>query len=154
MEFSRPEYWSGYSSPGDLSTPGIKPRSPALQADSLPTEPWGKPLKEEDKYNIWTSERQRPRQRELQLCRWNKIKYHGFFDEVWKLWPWFQSWRRKWQPTPYSCLENSMNRGAWWAPVHGVTKSWTWLSDFLFRWRSNGQSLCSEGSCLFSLNLW
>ena len=46
MEFSRPEYWSGYpfSSPWDLPKPGIKPRSPALQADSLPTEPQGKPL--------------------------------------------------------------------------------------------------------------
>ena len=28
----------------------------------------------------------------------------------------------------YSCLENSMDRGAWWATVHGVTKSWTWLT--------------------------
>ena len=28
------------------------------------------------------------------------------------------------------CLENPMDRGAWWATVHGVTKSWTWLSDF------------------------
>ena len=45
MEFSRPEYWSGQSfpSPGDLPNPGIKPRSPVLQADSLPTEPQGKP---------------------------------------------------------------------------------------------------------------
>ena len=43
MEFSRPEYWSGYSSPGDLPYPWIEPRSPALQADSLPAEPQGKP---------------------------------------------------------------------------------------------------------------
>ena len=43
MEFSRPEYWSGSPSPGDLPNPGIEPRSPALQADSLPTEPQGKP---------------------------------------------------------------------------------------------------------------
>ena len=28
-------------------------------------------------------------------------------------------------PLQYSCLENSMDRGAWWATVHGVTKSWT-----------------------------
>ena len=28
-------------------------------------------------------------------------------------------------PVQYSCLENSMNRGAWWAMVHGVMKSWT-----------------------------
>jgi len=45
MEFSRPEYWSGwpFPSPEDLPNPGIKPRSPALQADSLPGEPQGKP---------------------------------------------------------------------------------------------------------------
>ena len=41
MEFSRPEYWSGlpFPSPGDLPNPGTKPRSPALQADALPSEP-------------------------------------------------------------------------------------------------------------------
>ena len=45
MEFSRPEYWSGWSfpSPGDLPNPGIEPRSPPLQADSLPAEPQGSP---------------------------------------------------------------------------------------------------------------
>ena len=45
MAFSRPEYWSGwlFPSPGDLPKPGIKPRSPVLQADSLPTEPQEKP---------------------------------------------------------------------------------------------------------------
>ena len=32
-------------------------------------------------------------------------------------------------PLQCSCLENSMDRGAWWAAVHGVTKSWTWLSN-------------------------
>ena len=44
MEFSRQEYWSGqpYLSPGDLHNPGTKPRSPAFQADSLPSEPPGK----------------------------------------------------------------------------------------------------------------
>ena len=45
MEFSRPEYWSGepFPSPGDRPNPGIEPRSPALQADTLPAEPQGKP---------------------------------------------------------------------------------------------------------------
>ena len=45
MEFSRQEYWSGlpFPSPGDLPHPGIKPRAPGLQADSLPSEPLGKP---------------------------------------------------------------------------------------------------------------
>ena len=32
-------------------------------------------------------------------------------------------------PLQYSCLENSMERGAWWSIVHGVTKSQAWLSD-------------------------
>ena len=43
--FSRQEHWSGlpFPSPGDLTNPGIKPRSPALQADSLQTELQGKP---------------------------------------------------------------------------------------------------------------
>ena len=47
MEFSRQDYWSGlpFASPGDLWNPGIKPRSPSLQADSLPSEPPGKPEK-------------------------------------------------------------------------------------------------------------
>ena len=35
-------------------------------------------------------------------------------------------------PLPYSCLENPMDRGAWWATVHGVTKSWTRLSSFTY----------------------
>ena len=45
MEFFRPEYWSrlSFPSPGDLPNPGIKPRSPTLQANSLPTEPPGSP---------------------------------------------------------------------------------------------------------------
>ena len=45
MGFPRQEYWSGliFPSPGDLPYPGIEPRSPTLQADSLPSEPPGKP---------------------------------------------------------------------------------------------------------------
>ena len=45
MGFYRHEYWSrlSFPSPGDLPDPGIKPGSPALQADSLPSEPPGKP---------------------------------------------------------------------------------------------------------------
>ena len=35
-------------------------------------------------------------------------------------------------PLQYSCLENPMDGGAWWAAVHRVEKSWTQLSDFTF----------------------
>ena len=45
MGFPRQEYWSelSFPSPGDLPNPGIEPRTPTLQADSLPAEPQGKP---------------------------------------------------------------------------------------------------------------
>ena len=53
MGFSRQEYWNGlpFPSPGDLPDPGIEPGSPALQADSLPSEAPGKRLGE-GKYMI------------------------------------------------------------------------------------------------------
>ena len=59
MGFSGQEYWSGlpFPSPGDLPNPGIEPRSPALQADALTSEPPGKQppsrkmcKKKQDKY--------------------------------------------------------------------------------------------------------
>ena len=51
MEFSRQEYWHGLPcpSPGELPNPGIKPGSPAMQADSLPSEPPGKPISNDKK---------------------------------------------------------------------------------------------------------
>ena len=44
MGFSEQPYWSGFPfpSPGDLPDPGIKPRSPSLQADALTSEPPGR----------------------------------------------------------------------------------------------------------------
>ena len=46
MGFSRQDYWSGlpFPSPGDLPDPGIEPGSPAFQADTLTSEPLGKPI--------------------------------------------------------------------------------------------------------------
>ena len=45
--------------------------------------------------------------------------------------PWVgkSPWRRKWQPTPVSCLENPKDGGAWQATVHELAKSWTRLSN-------------------------
>ena len=43
---------------------------------------------------------------------------------------WFR--RRQWHPTPVLLPGKSMDWGVWWAVVHGVAKSWTWLNDFTF----------------------
>ena len=54
----------------------------------------------------------------------------------------------------YSCLENSMDRGAWWARVHGITKSWRWLKWLSMHIHIQNTSLskCSTQSyMLFSL---
>ena len=53
-------------------------------------------------------------------------------------------------PLQYSCLENPMDRGAWWAAVHGVTKSWTWLSDFTFTFHLHAleQEMATHSSVL------
>ena len=55
-------------------------------------------------------------------------------------------------PLQYSCLENPMDGGDWWAAVHGVAEGWTRLSDFFtftftfMHWRRNGNPLLC--SCL------
>ena len=63
VEFSKQECWSGlpFPSPGDLPHPGIEPGSPALQADSLPSELLGKP-------SFTGEENEAERQRGTQLC--------------------------------------------------------------------------------------
>ena len=50
MDFSKQEYWSGFLCPpsGVLLNPGIEPKSPTLQADSLPAEPPGTEILEQD----------------------------------------------------------------------------------------------------------
>ena len=51
-------------------------------------------------------------------CTCRRCKRCGFHPWVWKI-----PWRRTWKPLQYSCLENPMDRGAWRATVHNVTKS-------------------------------
>ena len=84
MEFSRTEYWSEYPfpSPGDLPNPGIKPRSPALQADYLPAEPQGKPKNTAVGSLFllqWIFHTQESNQ-DLLLCRW--IFYQLSYQEI------------------------------------------------------------------------
>ena len=55
-------------------------------------------------------------------------------------------------PLQYSCLGNPMDGGAWWAAVHGVTKSQTWLSDFTFTFHSH--ALEKEMATHSSVPVW
>ena len=55
-------------------------------------------------------------------------------------------------PLQYSCLENPMDGGAWWAAVHGVTKGWTRLSDFTFTFHFH--ALEKEMVTHFSVLAW
>ena len=59
------------------------------------------------------------------ICQGRRCKRRQFNPWVGKI-----PWRRNWRPTPVFLLENSMDRGAWRATVHGVSKSWTRLSEF------------------------
>ena len=53
-------------------------------------------------------------------------------------------------PLQYSCLENPMDGGAWWAAVHGVTKSRTWLSNvaFAFHFHALEKEMATHSSVL------
>ena len=55
-------------------------------------------------------------------------------------------------PLQYSCLENPMDGGAWWAAVHGVTRSRTRLSDFTFTFHFH--ALEKEMATHFSILAW
>ena len=96
----------------------------------------------------------------FQILKDDAVKVlHSICQQIWKTQQWPQDWKRSvfipipkkgnarecsnyhtvalishasGTPLQHSCLENPMDRGAWWAAVHGVAKSWTRLSDFTF----------------------
>ena len=54
-------------------------------------------------------------------------------------------------PLQYSCLENPMDGGAWWAALHGVTRSWIQLSDFTFTFHFHAlEKEMATHSCIFA----
>ena len=71
--------------------------------------------------------------------------YSGESGPSWSLLQWTRFWRMivylfgegNGTLLQYSCLENPMDRGAWWAAVHGIAKSGTWLSNFIFTLHSH-----------------
>ena len=141
MEFSRPEYWSGqpFPSPGDLPNPEIEPRSPTLQAGSLPAEPQEKPKNTgvgslSLLHRIFLTQESN---QGLLHCKWilYQLSYGSAGKEstcnVGNLGSIPGSRRSpgegKYYPLQYSGLENSMD-----CIVHGVAKSWTRLNHFHF----------------------
>ena len=77
----------------------------------------------------------------ITACQCRKHKRHGFYPWVGKI-----PWRREWQPLPHSCLENSMDRGAWQATVPGVAWSLTGLSTHIYPNQNKGAG--RERPCL------
>ena len=116
--FSRPGYWSGLPCPpsGNFPNPGIKPRSPALQAGSLPAEPPGNP-KTTGVGSLSLLQGIFPIQESHQSllhCRWALYQLSHQGQATHSSVP---AWRIP------------LDRGAWWATVHGVAKSQTQLSN-------------------------
>ena len=91
---------------GNLCNLGTEPKLPALQADSFPSEPPGKPYIRNS--YIYPN---------LYLKKSYFICHHGEGNGT---------------PLQDSCLENPMDGEDRWAAVHGVAKSRTWLSNFTF----------------------
>ena len=104
MRFPRQEYWSGlpFPSPGNLPKPGIEPWSLARQADSLPSEPPGKPVIVSQTFLAF-----------------------GDLDGFEKCCSCVGEGNSN--PLQCSCLENHRDGGAWWAAVYGVAQSRTRL---------------------------
>ena len=115
--------------PGDLPNPGIEPRSPTLQADSLPHEPQGKP-KNTGVGSLSLLQQIFPTQESNRgllhrTCILYQLSYEGSHLLFW-------IGEGNANPLQYSCLENPMDRGAWWATVHGsqgVRHNWVNFSN-------------------------
>ena len=124
MGFFQQEYWNElpFPSPGDLLEPGIKSGSPALQADSLPSESPG-PRRRQFLMNIFWLIYPKLRTSHVALVVKNPLASAGDVRDAGLL----QGLRRSpaernGNPLQYFCLENPMDRGAWLAIVHDATK--------------------------------
>ena len=131
--------------PRNPPNPGTEPGSPALQANSLWSEPPGK-FKNSGVGSLSLLQGIFPTQESSQgllYCRLilYLLGYQGspiistiiYFDaQLSHIWLVVDG-----TPLQYSCLKNPMDRGAWWAAVHGFTKSRTQLSDFTFTFQSH-----------------
>ena len=126
---------------GNLPNSGIEPGSPALQADTLPFEPWEKTLTTKWSiffffFNPGIIAMDFPGGMVVKTTPTNagKARLTGSIPG-WGTSPAVG----KGNPFYDSCLENSQERGAWWATVHWVTKNQTWLHTHAMKWL-----LCSQ----------
>ena len=122
----------GSPSPGGLPNSAVKPRSPTLQVDSLPAEPQGKSDSVQFGFlciyvhiymHVCFPGSASGKETACQFRRHKRCRFNPWVGKV--------TWEGNGSPLQYSCLENPMDRGVWWAIVHRVTKSWTrlkWLS--------------------------
>ena len=115
---------------GDLPNPGIEPRSPALQVDSLPAELTGKPKNTGVGSPVLLQGIFLIQELNQGLLHCRRILYQLGYKEALGSIPGLERspGEGKGYPLQYSGLENSMDR-----IVHGVAKSWTRLSDFHFQ---------------------
>ena len=142
MEFSRPEYWSGWPflSPGDLPNPGIQPKSPTLQEDSLPAEPPGKPKNSEVgslsllQWIFLTQELNRGswhcRQIFYQLSYQGSPGYWRQEEKGWQRMRWLDGITDSMDANLSKLREMTKGREASCAAHTLVTKSRTWLRDW------------------------
>ena len=120
--------------------PGTEPVSPALEGRFLTT---GAPEKSQNSFKVtvklpcWL--------RQWRTCLPKQETW------VWSLGQEDPLEKGMAYPFQYSCLENSMDRGAWWAIVHNIAKSQTWLKDFHFHFKQYlgflGSSAGKESTC-------
>ena len=152
MGFFRQENWIGlpFLPLGDLPNPGMEPgspTSPALAGGFYTIELLG---------NLWTAGIYQI----YLIYKCTKACYTSYCTYVIEhllLW-----WEHELlgdrppfvilfiTPLQYSCLENPMDGGAWWAAVHGVVKSRTWLSDltFTFHFHALEKEMATHSSAL------
>ena len=134
--FSRQEYLNGlpFPSPGDLPGPGIKPRSPALQADSLPSEPPGNP----SPYGGF------PQNHYGYIFLWytKHTKNVSFFPSVTKkFWGWYSLDSSEWLLTqrPWPLEMHVLTARTWFT---GQPTEMTWILSGHGSWLSKVKSGC------------
>ena len=149
MEFSSQEYWRGlpFPSPGDLPDPGIQSRSPALVDGFFTSEPQGEcSCQARIGENLvrakggLSREKAREFQNNIHFCFLGGLGYKEPAHDVGNL-DLISGLGRSLgegngSPLQYPCLDNSMDREACWAAVHGIAKEdrteWLTLSLFCF----------------------